>query len=77
MTVLVDSYQEKRFNSRNDLVYAGYGSLFFTDPPYGHASQQDNDPKKELSFNSIFMIPMLLKRRRAQRHRNGLAYPAT
>jgi gluconolactonase len=56
MTVLADRYQGKRFNSPNDLTYASDGSLFFTDPPYGLASQQDNDPKKELSFNGVFMI---------------------
>jgi gluconolactonase len=56
MTVLADRYQGKRFNSPNDLTYASDGSLFFTDPPYGLASQQDNDPKKELPFNGVFMI---------------------
>lgn len=56
MTVLADRYQGKRFNSPNDLVYASDGSLFFTDPPYGLATQQDNDPKKELPFNGVFMM---------------------
>jgi gluconolactonase len=56
MTVLADRYQGKRFNSPNDLTYASDGSLFFTDPPYGLASQQDSDPKKELPFNGVFMI---------------------
>ncbi|HVG27945.1 MAG TPA: SMP-30/gluconolactonase/LRE family protein [Acidobacteriaceae bacterium] len=56
LTVLADRYQGKRFNSPNDITYASDGSLFFTDPPYGLASQQDNDPKKELPFNGVFMI---------------------
>jgi gluconolactonase len=56
ITVLADHYQGKRFNSPNDVVYASDGTLFFTDPPYGLATQQDNDPKKELPFNGVFMI---------------------
>jgi gluconolactonase len=55
-TILADSYQGKRFNSPNDLVYSKDGSLYFTDPPYGLASQQDNDPKKELKVNGVFRL---------------------
>lgn len=32
---LVDRYQGKRFNSPNDLVVKGDGTIWFTDPPYG------------------------------------------
>lgn len=56
LTTLADHYQGKRFNSPNDLVYAGDGSLYFTDPPYGLATQSDTDPKKELTFNGVFLI---------------------
>lgn len=56
-TILVDHFQGKRFNSPNDLVYARDGSLYFTDPPYGLATQQDDDPKKELTVNGVFRIP--------------------
>ena len=55
-TILVDHYQGKRFNSPNDLVYAKDGSLYFTDPPYGLASQLDNDSKKELTVNGVYRI---------------------
>jgi gluconolactonase len=34
-SVLADSYQGKRLNSPNDLVYRSDGTLFFTDPPFG------------------------------------------
>lgn len=34
-TTLADHYQDKRFNSPNDVVIAKNGALFFTDPPYG------------------------------------------
>ena len=35
ITILADSYQGKRLNSPNDLVYRSNGDLYFTDPPYG------------------------------------------
>lgn len=34
-TVLADRFEDKRFNSPNDIVLAKNGALFFTDPPYG------------------------------------------
>jgi len=49
ITILADCYQGKKFNSPNDLVYKSDGSLYFTDPPYGLPTQEDNDPQKELS----------------------------
>ncbi len=54
-TVLADRYEGKRFNSPNDLIYRSDGSLYFTDPPYGLA-KQDDDPVKELSFNGIYRV---------------------
>lgn len=35
VTVLVDMYDGKRFNSPNDVVVKSDGSIWFTDPPYG------------------------------------------
>lgn len=57
ITVLADSYQGKKLNSPNDLVYKSDGSLYFTDPPYGLESQSDDDPKKELKVNGVYRIP--------------------
>ena len=57
MTVLAERYQGKRLSSPNDVVYRSDGSLYFTDPPYGLPTQQDNDPAKELPFNGVFRIP--------------------
>jgi len=53
ITVLADSYQGKKLNSPNDLVYRSDGSLYFTDPPYGLPTQGDNDPAKELQVNGV------------------------
>lgn len=58
ITVLADSYQGKKLNSPNDLVYKSDGSLYFTDPPYGLESQSDDDPKKELQVNGVYRIPV-------------------
>lgn len=57
VTVLADSYQGKKLNSPNDLVYKSDGSLYFTDPPYGLRTQKDNDPEKQLKVNGVYRIP--------------------
>jgi gluconolactonase len=54
MTPYLDRFEGKRFNSPNDLVYRSDGTLYFTDPPYGLA-KQDDDPAKELTFNGVFL----------------------
>jgi gluconolactonase len=56
ITVLADSYQGKKLNSPNDLVYKSDGSLYFTDPPYGLQTQGDDDPEKELKINGVYRI---------------------
>ncbi len=57
ITILADSYQGKKLNSPNDLVYKSDGSLYFTDPPYGLPTQSDTDPLKELEVNGVYRIP--------------------
>ena len=57
LTILADSYQGKKLNSPNDLVYKSDGSLYFTDPPYGLPTQGDSDPLKELQVNGVYRIP--------------------
>ncbi|MEX2301638.1 MAG: SMP-30/gluconolactonase/LRE family protein [Bryobacterales bacterium] len=54
-TVVVANFEGKKLNSPNDLVYKSDGWLYFTDPPYGLA-QQDEDPTKELDFNGVFRL---------------------
>src|SRR6478736_10459760 len=53
LTPVVSTFEGKRFNSPNDLVFAKDGALYFTDPPYGLA-KQDDDPAKELAFNGVY-----------------------
>jgi gluconolactonase len=54
-TVLADSYQGRRLNSPNDLVYRSDGTLFFTDPPFGFP-KFFNDPRKQLGFSGVYSI---------------------
>jgi gluconolactonase len=54
-TAVVANFEGKKLNSPNDLVYKSDGWLYFTDPPYGLA-QQDDDPTKELDFNGVFRL---------------------
>ena len=54
-TILADSYQGKRLNSPNDLVYRSDGTLFFTDPPFGFP-KAFGDLRKQLPFSGIFSI---------------------
>jgi gluconolactonase len=54
-TVLANSYEGKRLNSPNDLVYKSDGALYFTDPPFG-LRKLDDDPKKESKFNGVYLL---------------------
>jgi gluconolactonase len=67
VTILADKYLGKRLNSPNDLVYRSDGSLYFTDPPYGLRTQNDNDAEKQLKVNGVYRIP------RAQEQKPGAA----
>ena len=52
---IATSFNNKLFNSPNDLVYNSKKELFFTDPPYG-LQNGDNDELKELQFNGVFRL---------------------
>jgi gluconolactonase len=54
ITPVLEKFEGHRFNSPNDMVYRSDGALYFTDPPYGLA-KQDDDPAKELKFNGVFL----------------------
>src|SRR5262249_17787955 len=55
VTMLADSYQGKRLNSPNDLVYRSDGVLYFTDPPVCLPKFFD-DPRKELPFRGVVCL---------------------
>lgn len=55
VTVLADSYEGKRLNSPNDLVYKSDGSLYFTDPPFG-LPKFEEDPRKEIPWSGVYRI---------------------
>jgi gluconolactonase len=54
-TILADSYQGKRLNSPNDLVYRSDGALYFTDPPFG-LPKFFEDSRKQLPFSGVFCL---------------------
>jgi gluconolactonase len=53
LTVLADSFEGRRLNSPNDLVYRSDGALYFTDPPFG-LPEFFNDPRKELPYSGVY-----------------------
>ena len=54
-TTIADSYDGKRLNSPNDLVYGPNGDLYFTDPPYGLPGGFNSD-EKEQDFNGVYRV---------------------
>jgi gluconolactonase len=65
-----------RLNSPNDSAWHSNGWLYFTDPPYGLALQED-DPSRELEYNGIYRLSpggeiQLLER--DQTRPNGIAF---
>lgn len=49
---IADSYEEKKFNSPNDLAIDLAGNIYFTDPPYG----QPENKTGEIGINGVFKI---------------------
>lgn len=54
-SIVVAKFGSKRLNSPNDAVVKSNGDIYFTDPPYGLA-KQDDDPMKELKFNGVYRV---------------------
>ena len=52
---LAETYEGKRFNSPNDLIYDRAGNLYFTDPPYGLPGRME-DPGKEIDFQGVYRV---------------------
>ncbi len=55
-STLASHHEGMRFNSPNDAVYNASGELFFTDPPYGLPTQNDEDPTKEIPYNGVYKV---------------------
>jgi sugar lactone lactonase YvrE len=51
IVTLANQYQGKQLNSPNDLVVKSDGSIYFTDPPYGIKSEQE-----ELGFYGVYRL---------------------
>lgn len=51
-TTLVNSYNDKRFNSPNDITQDQQENYYFTDPGYGLAKKED----QELPFSGVYKI---------------------
>ncbi len=45
VTALVEAHAGKRLNSPNDAAVAGDGAIWFTDPPYGIAAEQQEQER--------------------------------
>ena len=52
---LAESFEDKRFNSPNDLIFDRAGNLYFTDPPYGLPGGME-DPGKEIPFQGVYRV---------------------
>jgi gluconolactonase len=56
-TVLADRFDGKRFNSPNDVVVKGDGSVWFTDPSYGIDSDYEGDAaESEIGARNVYRI---------------------
>ncbi|MEP0781568.1 SMP-30/gluconolactonase/LRE family protein [Microcoleus sp. ZQ-A2] len=51
IVTLASQYEGKRLNSPNDLAVKSDGSIYFTDPPYGIKSEQE-----ELGFYGVYRL---------------------
>lgn len=51
VVTLASQFEGKRLNSPNDLVVKSDGSIYFTDPPYGIQSEQE-----ELGFYGVYRL---------------------
>jgi len=53
ITPVITSYEGKKINSPNDLVFAKDGALWFTDPPFGPMNM-DPSPPLEQPFAAVY-----------------------
>ena len=53
--VLAGTYDGKRFNSPNDVVFTSNGDMYFTDPAFG-LPKGFEDPGRELDFCGVYRV---------------------
>jgi gluconolactonase len=53
---LATHFDGKTLNSPNDIVCAGDGSIYFSDPPYGRAEFYGVPRPQELAFQGVFRV---------------------
>jgi gluconolactonase len=56
ITVLADRYDGRRFNSPNDVVCAGDGSIWFTDPSFGIAGWWEGAPAESELPHAVYRL---------------------
>ncbi|MGB8313959.1 MAG: SMP-30/gluconolactonase/LRE family protein [Aestuariivirga sp.] len=57
ITVIADRYDGKRLNSPNDVVVKSDGSIWFTDPPYGHLTDYEGDKgTSEIGSSNVYRV---------------------
>ena len=54
-STIASHYEDRRFNSPNDLIQASDGTIYFTDPPYGLPGQADSE-LREIPFFGVYRI---------------------
>ncbi len=75
-TVLADRWENKRFDSPNDMVRHSSGALYFTDPPYGLEKGGDS-ATREISFSGVYRVApdgAVTLATKAMTKPNGLAF---
>jgi gluconolactonase len=57
VTVIADTFDGKRLNSPNDAVVKSDGSIWFTDPPYGHLTDYEGDKgSSEIGSANVYRV---------------------
>ena len=56
LTVLLDSFDGKRLNSPNDVVVKSDDSIWFTDPPFGIASDYEGDRAEPELPSNVYRV---------------------
>src|SRR5213076_2331424 len=56
ITVIADSYQDKKLNSPNDVVVKSDGSIWFTDPPFGILSDYEGHKAEPENGNNVYRV---------------------